>query len=230
VVVDDGSRAPVNENDIQAAVPDSLIHLIRLPQNSGITVALNTGLKWIAANLRVKYVARLDCDDICKPSRFEEQVRFLNANPAIGLLGSWCHFRGSGSHATYLFQAPFEDSNIRRAMHSHNVFIHPTVMFRIGLAEKAGFYPGLYPHAEDYAFFWTLLQLAKGAILPKSLVTCIVDPTGISLHNRKTQLASCRKIISAFGTQPCLQKWGMCKTWLRQLVPSRLIFWWKARK
>ncbi|MDB5197779.1 MAG: hypothetical protein JWP88_2150 [Flaviaesturariibacter sp.] len=229
VVVDDGSETPITPEELQG-VTDSYIHILRLPQNSGITTALNAGLKWIATNVAVKYIARLDCDDTCEASRFYEQVSFLDENRNIGLLGTWCRFTDHASGASYLFKAPFDDNAIRKAMHVSNVFIHPAVIFRLRLAEKAGFYPYDFRHAEDYAFFWSLLKLTEGAVLQRCLVTCAINSTGISSRHRSAQLKSCRKIISLFGTQPLLKKWGIYKTWLRQLAPPKLILFWKRLK
>ena len=38
--------------------------------------ALNTGLE----EINTEYVARLDSDDLCRPTRFEEQIKVLEKN------------------------------------------------------------------------------------------------------------------------------------------------------
>jgi glycosyltransferase involved in cell wall biosynthesis len=90
VIVDDGSTQAVTTENLQPVFTQ--IHIIRLLKNSGITHALNAGLDWIVKNTGAKYIARLDCGDVCTGERFTKQVAFLDAHPGVGLLGSWCFF------------------------------------------------------------------------------------------------------------------------------------------
>jgi hypothetical protein len=115
-------------------------------------------------------------------------------------------------------------------MHLRNVFIHPTVMFRAVLLRKAGLYPFDYPHAEDYAFFWKLLQLAEGAMLEESLTTCAIMPQGLSLSNRKAQLLSRKKVVQRFGNRMDLKVIGLIKLTILLMVPKTLLLRLKKRK
>lgn len=230
VVVDDGSDEPVTFESIQQVGEQKPIHILRLEKNKGITYALNTGLQWILNNTAAKYIARLDCSDVCHEKRFVEQVQFLEKHPTVGLLGSWCIFKSKDSAHVFRYTTPSADSAIRKWMHLRNVFIHPTVMFRTGLIKKAGLYPHQYPHAEDYAFFWMLLQHTEAAILNQYLVTCTLTPGGLSVANRKVQLSSCKKIIAQFGSSPLLKALGLLNTQLRMLLPQKLILRLKTLK
>ena len=51
LVVDDGSKEPINKMEISGQLP---VSVLRLEKNEGITTALNKGLKWIADNLSGK--------------------------------------------------------------------------------------------------------------------------------------------------------------------------------
>jgi glycosyltransferase involved in cell wall biosynthesis len=65
------------------------MHLIRLPQNRGITTALNTGLQWIVENTTAPYIARLDCRDTCDPEAVLQTGNFFKhpcSSRAAGLL------------------------------------------------------------------------------------------------------------------------------------------------
>ena len=55
-------------------------------------------------------------------------------------------------------------------MHFRNIFIHPTVIFKANLLKKAGYYPTNFLHAEDYAFFWQLIENYHCHILDESLL------------------------------------------------------------
>ncbi len=223
VIVDDGSDQPITATNIYIKELPSKLHIIRHPINKGITYALNTGLKWIIENTNSKYIARLDCSDICHPTRFFKQLAYLNTHPETGLLGSWCIFQQQGSKNSYTYTTPLTHKAIWKAMHIRNVLIHPTVIFKTELLSSTGFYPYNFPHAEDYALFWSMLQKTKVAILNEFLVTCSVDAKGISAKNRKIQLQSCRKIISEFGENRWWKFIGILNTKIRQLLPQKLM-------
>jgi hypothetical protein len=230
VIVDDGSLKPVTLESLSPQWRELPLQIIRSPVNNGITHALNTGLKWISTHTQARYIARLDCSDRCAFDRFVEQVGFLDAYPAVGLLGSWCRFEDRDTGRAFTYTTPLEDAPIRKAMHLRNVFIHPTVMFRTALVQQAGLYPLDYPHAEDYALFWRMLQLADGAIIGRPLLTAALNSKGISASNRRTQLNSCQKVIAQFGGSAHLKRLGIALTWLRLWLPQGLILRLKTWK
>lgn len=223
VVVDDGSREAVSYENVRAQAGDRPIYLLRLPQNRGITEALNAGLQWITTATRAPYIARLDCNDTCAPDRFYKQVAYLNGHPGTGLLGTWCRFGEEATGIAYSYTTPTEHEAIKKAMHLRNVFIHPTVMFRTVLLPATGFYPDQYPHTEDYAFFWKMLQVSRGAILPEFLVTCAITRTGISFSNRKKQLEGRKKVVSHFSENMWIKIVGLVKLNLLGFLPKTLL-------
>ena len=56
-----------------------------LKENQGLGKALNEGLRHCSYEL----VARMDTDDICYPTRFEEEVKYMGENPDTDICGSW---------------------------------------------------------------------------------------------------------------------------------------------
>jgi glycosyltransferase involved in cell wall biosynthesis len=230
VIIDDGSREPLTPEILEVGGVLSPFHLIRLPQNKGITEALNTGLAWIRAHTQARYIARLDCGDTCHPDRFPQQVAYLDAHPDVGLLGTWCTFRSDDGAISYPYTTPTHHQAILKEMHLRNVFIHPTVMVRTALLRQVGVYPYEYPHAEDYALFWSLLKVARGAVLDRFLVTCAFSQSGISMGNRKVQLKSRIKVVRRYGTLPLMQVLGLIKMKLFLFVPPQVILWLKKVK
>ena len=224
VIVDDGSQTPVTFESLKIQRFNSRVHIINLSINKGITYALNAGLEWIINNTGAKYIARLDCDDICDETRFYKQVSFLNEHPETGLLGTWCFFKEEGSSKSFTYKTPTGHDAILKSMHFRNLFIHPTVMFRTELIKIVGNYPFDYPYAEDYALFWKMLKTTKVAILNEPLVTCAINAKGISAANRKIQMQSCRRIISNFGENRMWKLLGVSYTKLRGGLPQKLIF------
>ena len=141
---------------------------------------MNSGLKWIEEQVVANYVARLDCGDLCAPDRFFKQMDFMHNHPDVGLLGSWCVFEERTKSFQYQYKTPTSHSQIKRAMHFRNAFIHPTVIFETGLLKKVGYYPTKFDHAEDYALFYQLIKITRSCILNEFLVTCEINNKGIS--------------------------------------------------
>jgi glycosyltransferase involved in cell wall biosynthesis len=83
VVVDDGSTDGTLGIVAQIASADPRIKVVRAPRNMGLPLALNLGLPFCSA----PFIARMDGDDIALPTRLEKQLRFLEENPDIALVG-----------------------------------------------------------------------------------------------------------------------------------------------
>jgi glycosyltransferase involved in cell wall biosynthesis len=223
VVVDDGSTVPISAEQMQSELKNiGSITVLRNEQNSGITDALNLGLKWIEEHLQVKYIARLDCGDCCHPHRFYRQMQYLTAHPDIGLLGSWCLFKDKKMSFGFQFKTPTGHESIKKAMHLGNVFIHSTTMFRTTLLKFAGHYPSEFMYAEDYAFFWKLIKITRSHILDEFLITYEIDHEGLSIKNRQQQLKSRARIIARFGTNPFRKIVGILRAKALYIIPKRL--------
>jgi glycosyltransferase involved in cell wall biosynthesis len=224
LIVDDGSPTPLEYEDLAPYVATGVyIHIIRLPRNQGITRALNTGLQWLRERKDFLFVARLDCGDICATDRFERQVAFLREHTDIDLVGSWCIFRNYATGLSYRYSTPTDHKTISRGMYFRNIFIHPTVMWRAGITDKAGIYPETFPHAEDYGFFYEIINKGKGAVIPEDLVICEINPKGISLHFRKQQLKSRMRVVRQYGKSKLLSLMGVVKLWFLLATPYKIV-------
>lgn len=226
LVVDDGSVQPIEASDIKSPFP---ITVVRLRANAGITAAMNAGLQWIAAHLDTKYVARLDCGDVCTEDRFIRQAEYLDLHPETGLVASWCTFENKKGDILYIYTTPEFHKDILSALPYRNVFIHPTVMFRFSLLGQTGLYSYDYPHAEDYELFWKMTLISEAYIFPQALVTCEFNPKGISMHYRKKQLRSRLMIVKKFSSGiPKLK--GIVKMMLLMVTPYSWVIKLKSKK
>jgi glycosyltransferase involved in cell wall biosynthesis len=225
LIIDDGSKELLHREDITPHLPQSLsVTILRLRENQGITKALNTGLKWIEEKGDSRYVARLDCGDLCMADRFDRQVSFLDGRPEVGLVGSWCIFKNFRTGDSYHYVTPTEYRAVLKEMYFRNVFIHPTVMWRTNITRQTGFYPENFPHAEDYGFFYEIISTTEAAVLPTDLVICEINPQGISLHHRKEQLKSRIKVVKQYGKNPFFRLMGVLKLRILQVIPYKMIF------
>lgn len=229
LIIDDGSEVELSLSKIVENNKNIKIDIIRIKKNQGIVNALNEGLKYLKARTDFKYIARLDCGDICDYERFTEQVNFLNKYHEIGLLGSWCRFINSETKKNYLYKAKTEHFSIVREMHFKCSFIHPTVMFRKEILNIVGCYPTDYIHAEDYAYFWKILKTTKGAILDKELMQIEFSEKNISLKNYNRQLISRINVINEFGNIKLFKFLGVFLLQCKLLLPKKTIQWLKFR-
>jgi glycosyltransferase involved in cell wall biosynthesis len=83
LVIDDGSAD--GTESIVHGYRDPRIRLIRDGERRGVPERLNQAIRLA----RGEFVARMDADDICYPTRLEVQLGFLHRNPEVDLVGSW---------------------------------------------------------------------------------------------------------------------------------------------
>jgi glycosyltransferase involved in cell wall biosynthesis len=229
LIVDDGSKEILLEADLSgpiSALPG--IEIIRLPENKGITKALNAGLNWLEGKKNFRYVARLDCGDVCAANRFTRQVAFLDQHPEIDLVGSWCLFKDFSTGEAYQYRTPVKQEAIARGMYFRNIFIHPTVIWRSAVMKKIGLYPENFPHAEDYGFFCEILSKGKATVIPEDLVIAEINHKGLSLKFRKEQLRSRAKVVRQYGKNGLLRRMGIIKLYFLRVIPYGLIL--KAKR
>jgi hypothetical protein len=194
-------------------------------KNGGIVSALNSAIEMIGHNFTVDYLARLDCGDFCHPERFHIQIQQFESDHSLLLLGSWCIFYETNSGRSFVHKAPIAHAKILRALNFRNVFMHPTVMWRV--SDKKMYYPGHFPFAEDYALFYEMCYQGKAAILPIPLVTCALDKTGLSWHNRPEQLKSREKVVLTYSRFSLLKWFGVGKLRILSILPFRFIVFLK---
>lgn len=134
-----------------------ILKVVALTQNQGLGKALNEGLKHCSYDL----VARMDTDDIAKPSRFEKQICVFNEHPEIDICSAWIdEFEGDISHITSTRKVPEKRKEIIQYAKSRCPINHPVVMFKKCAVLAAGGYQH-FPLFEDY-YLW-IRMLANGA-------------------------------------------------------------------
>lgn len=225
LIVDDGSEEKgLDEAGLQENLSAHLqLNFLYLKKNKGIEEALNAGLRHILSK-SYTYIARLDCGDLCAPGRFFTQKKFMEDRPELGLVGSYAHFIDSGGRRLYDLKHPTSYARIKQKMHVNAMFIHPTIMFKTKVVERVGLYPTTYQAAEDFAFFFKIIEHFKAANIPQFLVSCEINAGGISLQRRKEQLVSRMQILKEqfyWGFYPC---YGLVRNFIISKLPYVLIY------
>ncbi|WP_281634373.1 glycosyltransferase [Flavobacterium luteolum] len=230
LIVDDGSINRFEENTaIQNFKAKGKIFFEYLPENKGIEIALNTGLK-ISIEKRYKYIARLDCGDICLGKRFAIQRSFLEDNLEIKIVGSNVLAVDNNDTFLYSINLPLKDRDIKNKMYFNSMLIHPAIMFSAEILKTVGLYSLNYKSAEDYAFFFAISKSYKMANISEYLTQIEINEKGISLQKRKQQVACRIKIIKEnfyFGFYPI---YGLIRNYILLILPYRFILFLKRSK
>ncbi len=83
IIIDDGSTDRSYDVLLSLSKEDKRIQLFKNEENLRLPKTRNKGIKMCSG----RYIALMDADDICIPTRIEKQVAFLQENKEIGVLG-----------------------------------------------------------------------------------------------------------------------------------------------
>lgn len=115
-------------------------NIVQLPENVGLGVALNEGLKACKNDL----VARLDADDISLPTRCEEQLSAFEKDVDLVIVGTDMYeFEDDPEKITSLKQMPYSHEQIYKFGKRRNPFNHSSVMYKKSVIMDLGGYANL---------------------------------------------------------------------------------------
>lgn len=105
------------------------------------------------AAARGRFIARMDADDVSLPGRLGAELALLEAEPALGVVGTWVEAFPAVAEGMRRYVA-WLNSLVTPADHARDLFVesplcHPSVMMRREALEQAGGYREV-PWAEDY--------------------------------------------------------------------------------
>jgi glycosyltransferase involved in cell wall biosynthesis len=161
IVIDDASTDGTAE--IVQSYNDPRIVFIQKPQNTGYTRSLNTGLQMA----RGEFIARMDGDDISRPTRLDKQVAHFRSHPDVLLVGTLFRII-DGRKPRY---SPLTHDAIKVYFLHHNYLQHPTAMMRREVVSKYNLrYNPAYEPAEDYKLWSEVICVGKVEVLNEVLL------------------------------------------------------------
>ena len=157
VIVQDGPVTTEVGAELARIVREGSVptRIVELPENRGLTVALNLGIE----ECRFPVIARMDADDVSLPERFERQWALMEEG--YDLVGTgMVEFETDPAIPVSRRVPPVGAERIRAHARTHNPFNHPTMMYRVAALERVGKYLP-FGKMEDY---WLGVRLiASGA-------------------------------------------------------------------
>lgn len=134
------------------AEKDSRIILIKNQQKTGLCESLNQAIELS----RGVYIARMDADDISSIDRIEQQVKVLENDSRIAIVGCAINIIDSlgkvvGSRDYYR-----DDESIREHIFFFSPFCHPAIMMRKWMLVASGSYDVSHAVSEDYDLYFRI--------------------------------------------------------------------------
>ena len=139
--------------------PGITARIIRSGSSVGLPAALNQLIDDALKRDTVQYLARMDADDVCLPTRIEEQVRFLEQHTKISLVGTWCIEFSEPGVPLFHKRLPVDSAAVPRFMLYRCPLVHPTVMFHRRVFAAGYRYNSEYLQMQDYEL-WSRLVIA----------------------------------------------------------------------
>ena len=134
---------------------DKRIRYIKNETNIGISASRNKLLKMA----RGEYLAIFDHDDISVPTRLEQEVQYLDANPYIGVVSGWLQYFGDDNT---VWRNPEFDIDIKIYLAENCYIAHTAAMIRKSvLTDNNIEYEQLYTPAEDYRLWARLMDVTS---------------------------------------------------------------------
>lgn len=190
IIIDDAS----NDSSVQIiqGYNDERIRLFVNDVNMGVAATLNKGIDLAVG----EYIARMDCDDISMPDRFEKQIKYMDSHDKTVICGSSVIILNE----TGEYFRPYSESDgaIRADMIFNSAFVHPAVMIRASVLKIHNIrYDVDYERAEDYEMWSRIIRFG----------TCynIQEPLLKYRHHSK-QVTQTEKDIMANATNRVREK------------------------
>ena len=188
IMCDDGSK----DNTVEIAqqyvnrYPGKFI-LIRNDHNVKLAATLNHCLEYVDT----EYVARMDGDDLCDPTRFEKQIHFLDKNleyshvsSAMKLFDNNGFYGNAEVHNTVPKNSDFKNGT---------PYFHAPTLFRKSALDKVGWYTAnsKVERVEDY-YLWYKFHIAglQGYNMPETLYWMRNDKNAFSRRKFSDRLRS----------------------------------------
>jgi len=178
IIINDASTDKTQEILEDYAQKDKRIKIFVNEKNIGPIKSTNRGIRCSKGEL----IARMDAGDICQLGRFEKQVKFLDKNKNVYIVGSYHYWIDKEGRIIGAYRFPVTPEQTKKNLFRFSsIAAQPAVMIRKELFEKTGPYTTLYQTSEEYELYARTIKNGRGiANIPEFLISIIRRRKGIS--------------------------------------------------
>jgi len=163
IVIDDGSSDASPQVLREYAARDRRVRLTVRP-NRGLTPTLNEGVSLA----RGEYVARMDCDDVSLPGRFQSQLDYLRADPGLVCVGGHFELIDERGRLLTRLRPPSDDATIQQLLlRGHTAICHPAAMMRRDAVVRVGGYDAYFKTTQDLDLWLRLGEIGRLGNVPE---------------------------------------------------------------
>lgn len=166
ILVDDGSTDSTPDILQEFQRKDDRI-IVETKLHSGLPDSLNIGITMAHGD----WIARLDADDMCEPTRISRQLEYVKQHPAAVLVG--CGFTEIDQNGRKLISHRYPASHkalLSRLVTSRGFFPHSSAFFKKSSALAVGRYNIAFKQSEDRDFWLRMVAQGKFGCLTDRLV------------------------------------------------------------
>ena len=186
IIVKDGPLTDDLEQIIQGVVFPNSFHVISLPANVTQGPARAEGIKLAKHD----WIAIMDSDDICAPDRFEKQLRMIESDERLSLIGGQIsEFRDDPKNASASRSVPCDHASIVNFVKYRNPFNCMTVMMKRELVLRAGNFQ-YFPFFEDYDLWVRMIK--AGAVCANHPDVLVKVRVGAGMYARRRGMSYIR--------------------------------------
>ena len=195
IVVNDASTDRTGE--ILSGIADRRLRVIDNAANLGIVGSLNRAM----GEATGRYIARVDADDYCLPTRFEKQRTFLDDHPRSAIVGTDMSVLYRGKIRFSRQSAHLDPQLVRWMLHVSNPIGHPSMMFRADIVQRLGCYlREPFKYAEDFDFSHRVLHIGDISVIPEYLVIYRQHDLSLTVTRRTEMIARTAAVLGRVYT------------------------------
>ena len=166
VIVDDGSKDVTLEIIQRHAQRDTRIVIVA-KSNTGLADSLNVGIQ----KARGEWIARIDADDICEPTRLKKQIELSRANPELVFIGTGVTEIDQHGNRLKVYHYPSRHTLLLKHLRTvRNFPPHSSAFFPTRVVRAVGGYRPRIRRAQDCDLWLRLSELGELACIHEPLV------------------------------------------------------------
>lgn len=213
--------------EIIKSYSDNRIRLIENETNIGLTKSLNKGLEQIDT----KYIARIDADDICEPTRLIKQLAVFEGDcKKLALVGSSAFLINESDR--YIGEIIVPLANLKENLFFKNCFIHSTIMIKTTVLKKYK-YDEKIKYAQDYNLWVKIAKDYKVANIKEKLIKHRVHGSSLSFTKKKEQdacvLPTIEYQLKSLGILKDLERSNFAKLHVQYFILNNQTYLFKDR-